>query len=144
MKQKTLSKNVLPIRGKSSVGGIILFLVAAAFMVYLIFPNTGAFFDRSVAKGTIESVSMNQLSVSYVNKHDHRTYYLSRKVDSRLEQYVKSHPTTIEVIYSKFFPENAVLPEVENDRSILSAVSILAIIATAFFVIKDDLMKHFL
>jgi hypothetical protein len=136
-------KNNPPTRGESTVGGIIIFLIAGAFMVYWLLPNTGVLFDRNVAKGTIEGTGKNHITVSYVNAYDHRTYYVGRKVDLRLERHLKSNPVTIEVAYSRFFPENATLPEVENDHSVFSLLSLLVIAVTAFSVIKNDLVKHF-
>jgi hypothetical protein len=138
------AKNNRLIQGQSTVSGIIIFLVAAAIMVYWLIPNTGVLFNRNVVDGAIDDTSNYELSVSYVNVSDHQTYYLSRKIDSRLEQYLKSSPTTIKVTYSRFFPENATLCEVESDHSLLAICSILTIITTAFFIIKDDLIKHFL
>ena len=136
-----VEKETQPTQGKSRVGGVVLFLVAAVFMVYWILPNTGVLIDRTVVKGTIENTRDNDLSVSYVNTLDQQTYYLSRKVDSRLERYLKSSPKTIEVAYSRYFPDNATLPAVERDRSVFSVVGILVILTTAFFIVKDDLVK---
>jgi hypothetical protein len=133
-----------PSQGKSTVGGVVIFLVAAAFMVYLTFPLTGVLLDRRVVTGKIENTRENALSVSYVNPLDHQTYYLSRKIDSRLEHYLNSRPETIEVAYSKYFPDEATLPAVERDKSVFALVSILVIVTTAFLVIKDDLIKRFL
>ena len=70
-------------------------------MVYWILPNTGVLIDRTVVKGTIENTRDNDLSDSYVNPLDKQAYYLSRKIDSRLERYLKSIPKTIEVAYSR-------------------------------------------
>jgi len=135
------AKETPPTQGKSTVGGVVLFLVAAAFMVHWILPNTGVLLDRTVVKGTIGKTRDNALSVSYVNPLDQQTYYVSRKIDSRLEQYLKSSPETIEVAYSRYFPDNATLPAVERDHSVFSLVAILVIVTTAFFVVKDDLIK---
>ena len=137
-------KDAQPTQGKSTVGGVVLFLIAAAFMVYWILPNTGVLIDRTVVKGRIENTRNNALSVSYVNTLDQQTYYLSRKIDSRLEQYLKSRPETIEVAYSRYFPDNVTLPAVERDHSVFSVVAILVIVTTVFFVVKDDLIKQFL
>ena len=135
-------KKMPPTKGKSTVGGVLLFLLAGAFMVYLILPNTGVLIDRTVVKGTIESARDNALSVSYVNPSDQKTHYLSREIDSRLERYLKSSPKTIEVAYSRYFPDNATLPAVERDHSVFSVLAILVMVATAFFVVKDDLLKQ--
>ncbi|WP_426061200.1 hypothetical protein [Hymenobacter sp. B1770] len=137
-------KETQPTQGKSTFGGVVLFLVAAVFMVYWILPNTGVLIDRTVVKGTIEKTHNNALSVSYVNPLDQQTYYLRRKIDSRVEQYLKSRPETIEVAYSRYFPDNATLPAVESDRSVFSVVAILVILTTAFFIVKDDLIKRLL
>jgi hypothetical protein len=137
-------KETPPTQGKSTVGGVVIFLVAAAFMVYWILPNIGVLFDRTVVKGTIENTRNNAVSVSYVNPLDQQTYYVSREIDSRLEQYLKNSPETIEVAYSRYFPDNATLPAVEGDRSIFSVVALLVIITTAFFIVKDDLIKRLL
>ena len=138
------AKETQPTQGKSTVGGVMLFLVAAVFMLYCLLPNTGVLIDRTVVKGTIENTRNNALSVSYVNPLDQQTYYVSRKIDSRLEQYLKSSPKTMEVAYSRYFPDNATLPAVEKDRSVFSVVAILVIVTTAFFIVKDDLIKrHF-
>ena len=138
------AKETQPTQGKSTVGGVVLFLVAAVFMVYWILPNTGVLIDRTVVQGTIETTRNNTLSVSYVNPLDRQTYYVSRKIDSRLEQYLKSSPETIEVAYSRYFPDNATLPAVERDHSVFSVLALLVIVTTAFFIVKDDLIKRFL
>ena len=135
-------KKMPPPTGKSTVGGVLLFLLAGAFMVYLILPNTGVLIDRTVVKGTIERARDNVLSVSYVNPLDQHTHYLSREIDSRLERYLKSSPKTIEVAYSRYFPDNATLPAVERDHSVLSLLAILVMATTAFFGVKDDLLKR--
>ncbi len=67
-----------------------------------------------------------------------------RNIDSRVEQYLKSSPETIEVAYSRYFPDNATLPAVERDHSVCSVVAILVILTTAFFIVKDDLIKRLL
>lgn len=133
-----------PSQGKSTVGGIVIFLVAAAFMMYLTFPLTGVLLDRRVVTGKIGNTRKNALLVSYVNPLDQQTYYLSRKIDSRLEQYLNSRPETIEVAYSKYFPDEATLPAVERDKSLFALVSILVIVTTAVLVIKNDLIKPLL
>lgn len=119
----------------------MIFLVAAVFMVHLTVPLTRVLMDRRVVTGRIESVHQNALSVSYRNPLDQQTYYLSRNIDSLLEQYLKSRPETIEVAYSKYFPDAATLPAVERDKSVFALVSILVIVTTAFLVIKGELIK---
>ena len=113
-------------------------------MVYWILPNTGVLIDRTVVQGTIETTRNNTLSVSYVNPLDQQTYYVSRKIDSRLEQYLKSSSKTIEVAYSRYFPDNATLPAVERDHSVFSVLALLVIVITAFFIVNDDLIKRLL
>lgn len=132
-----------PPTGESSLGGVVIFLLAAALMLYFLVPTAGLVLDKNVASGVIKNTGKWSLSVSYKNSFDGKTYFVNRKIDSRLETYLQSNSKEIPVAYSRYFPESGSLQGVENDHSVLAVVSILVIVTTAFFVIKDDVVKYF-
>jgi hypothetical protein len=132
-----------PPTGESSLGGVVIFLLAAALMLYFLVPAAGLVLDKNVASGVIKNTDKWSLSVSYTNSFDGKTYLVNRKIDSRLETYLQSNSKVIPVTYSRYFPENGSLQGVESDHSVLAVVSILVIVTTAFFVIKDDFVKYF-
>jgi hypothetical protein len=136
-------KNKLPRRSQSSVGGIVLFLLAAALCLYFLVPTTATLIDRNVTNGAIQHHTNQSVVVAFVDTVDGKTCYLQRKLDSRFAVYLQRNSQTIQVIYSRYFPENGWLPEVEKDHAGFAAGSVLVILLTAFWVIKEDLATHF-
>jgi len=112
-------------------------------MLYFLLPTAGLVLDRNVASGVIKNTGKWSLSVSYKNSFDGKTYFVNRKIDSRLETYLRSNSKEIPVAYSRYFPENGSLQGVENDHSVLAVVSMLVIVTTSFFIIKNDFVKYF-
>lgn len=125
----------------SSVIGIMIFIMASVSILFMIIPNTGILINKNLTKGYIYETSRNYCHVYYVNKFDSKKYFLDRKIDSRLENYLKFNDKSVVVSYSKFFPNNASLYNLENNRSILSVFLIIIILGTNFYVIKNDLFK---
>lgn len=74
--------------GESSLGGVVIFLLAAALMLYFLVPTAGLALDKNVASGVIKNTGKWSLSVSYTNSFDGKTYFVNRKIDSRLETYL--------------------------------------------------------
>jgi hypothetical protein len=125
----------------SSIAGIFIFILASIFICYLIIPNTGIIINKNLAKGTVYEVNKGYCYIYYINKYDGKKYFLNRKIDNRIGEHLRSDSVNMTISYSRFFPDQAYLHNLENDRSVISLFAVFTILITVYYVIKNDLMK---
>ncbi len=102
----------------------------------------GIILNKNLTSGYIYEKNSSDIYLHYTNMYNARKYYLRRKIDSRIENFLNNDDTnTIPVVYSKYFPESAHLYELESDQSIISAIMAFVIVVTIVFVIKNDIIK---
>ncbi|MFD2721784.1 hypothetical protein ACFST9_23915 [Hymenobacter monticola] len=97
---------------------LIILISGIAYVVYLMLPVVLTRFNGQTSTGVITTLNDHQLEYSYQNKFDGDTYSVSRYLS--VPDYEKLHKQPqITVLYPEFFPEEALVLEIDKQKPLL-------------------------